>query len=103
MKKFWVILWLLGFVAQDLLLAQVPFTVLKKFSFDAMLMSPAAEPSPVIASVVPEGDPIEPFRSEGDLWMSTWADDGVLYSGWGDGRGVVLHPSWTDCGVARFT
>jgi hypothetical protein len=70
---------------------------------DAQPFTPAIDASPVIASAAPEGDPVEPFISEGDLWMSTWADDGNLYSGWGDGRGVALHPEWTDCGIAKFT
>ncbi len=59
--------------------------------------------SPIIESAAPEGDPLQPFPSEGDLWLNTWADDDALYSGWGDGRGVAAHPDWTDCGVARFT
>lgn len=25
------------------------------------------------------------YRNQGDLWMSTWADDGNLYLSWGDG------------------
>lgn len=60
-------------------------------------------PSPVIGSVSPEGDPIEPFLTDGDLWLNTWADDGNVYSGWGDGLGVALHPERTDCGIARFS
>lgn len=60
-------------------------------------------PSPVIESVYPEGDPITPFLSDGDLWLNTWADDDNVYSGWGDGLGVALHASRTDCGIARFT
>ena len=68
--------------------------------------------SPVIASIAPEGDPIIPFGSNGDLWLNTWADDGDLYSGWGDGAGIgpsLPHkPSGedqggTDCGIAQFT
>ncbi len=66
--------------------------------------SPADSARPLIISAAPEGDPIRPFESEGDLWMNTWADDGNLYSGWGDGRGVVVsRPGWTDCGLARFS
>jgi len=62
----------------------------------------AASASPVIDSLWVEGDPIWPFLSQGDLWMNTWADDGNLYSGWGDGEGVERHGFWTDCGIARF-
>jgi hypothetical protein len=65
---------------------------------------PADSARPLILSAAPEGGPIQPFESEGDLWMNTWADDGNLYSGWGDGRGVVVsRPGWTDCGLARFS
>ena len=64
---------------------------------------PCAPQSPVIASIAVEGEPLEPFPSEGDLWMNTWADDDALYSGWGDGKGVNLDHAWTDCGIARFT
>jgi hypothetical protein len=59
--------------------------------------------SPVIESVSPEGDPIRPFLSNGDLWLNTWADDDNVYSGWGDGLGVVFHTDATDCGIARFS
>jgi hypothetical protein len=57
--------------------------------------------SPVITAAAPDGPPIEPFVSDGDLWMSTWAGDGALYCGWGDGKGVGSR--FTDCGIARFT
>jgi hypothetical protein len=63
----------------------------------------ASSSSPVIESVSPEGDPIRPFLSDGDLWLNTWADDDNVYSGWGDGLGVALHTNRTDCGIARFT
>lgn len=66
----------------------------------------AAEPSPVIHSVYPEGLPIVPFESDGDLWLSTWADDGNLYSGWGDGKGPLNDAGkipWVDCGVVRLS
>ncbi|MFC2154830.1 hypothetical protein ACFLRC_05060 [Candidatus Altiarchaeota archaeon] len=75
-----------------------------KVSDKPVVLVPSAPASPVIASISVEGDPIEPFHSEGDLWMSTWADDGNLYSGWGDGSGVdAKRDEWTDCGIARFT
>lgn len=52
---------------------------------------------PQVGSVVPpgqprlisahlEGPPVY-YRKQGDLWMNTWADDGHLYMGWGDGSG----------------
>ncbi|MBI5529036.1 MAG: DUF4185 domain-containing protein [Deltaproteobacteria bacterium] len=57
---------------------------------------------PVIESVLIEGDPIQPFPTNGDLWFTTWADDDALYSGWGDGLGVNMSAQPTDCGIARF-
>lgn len=58
---------------------------------------------PIIESVVVEGDPREPFWTNGDLWFTTWADDDALYSSWGDGLGFSMAASPTDCGIARFT
>ena len=69
---------------------------------DPTALVPCTPPSPVIASISVEGSPIQPFHSEGDLWMSTWAGDDCLYSGWGDGTGVAQHSQWTDCGIARL-
>ncbi len=75
----------------------------------AQVLFPCAPRSPVIASVHVEGNPIEPFRSHGDLWLSTWADDDCMYSAWGDGFGVVqvakriakgVH--LTDCGIVKL-
>ena len=31
--------------------------------------------------------PMNPLPGCGDLWMNTWAEDDLLYSGWGDGSG----------------
>jgi len=59
-----------------------------------------APPPPIIDSVYVSAPPIRPFYSEGDLWMSTWADDGNLYTSWGDGRGVAQSAAFTDCGIA---
>jgi hypothetical protein len=64
---------------------------------------PCSSPSPVIESIAVDGSPMRPFASEGDLWMSTWADDDCLYSGWGDGAGVGGGTTWSDCGIARLT
>jgi hypothetical protein len=72
-------------------------------SADPTAIMPCAPASPVIASIAVDGSPMKPFHSEGDLWMSTWADDGWLYSGWGDGAGVKAGTIWTDCGVARLS
>jgi len=80
-----------------IVLAVAPFGVLL---FSNTMDSP---PSPVIESVYPEGDPIQPFLTDGDLWLNTWADDGNVYSGWGDGIGVALHADRTDCGIAKFS
>ena len=58
----------------------------------------AADQSSRIRSVMVDGKPIEPFASDGDLWLSTWADDNNIYSGWGDGKGPLYDagktPGW---------
>jgi hypothetical protein len=46
--------------------------------------------SPVIKSVSVEGKPI-PVISNGDLWYSTWASSGSLYTTWGDGSGFSFE------------
>ena len=60
--------------------------------------------SPVIRSITLEGDPnglpIAISGSAGDLWFSTWADDGNLYTTWGDGRG--FGEILSDIGIARL-
>jgi len=66
----------------------------------------AAPHSPVIQSIYLDGMPIEPFPSNGDLWLSTWADDNNMYSGWGDGPGPLYDAgphSGVDCGVVKLT
>ena len=66
----------------------------------------AAPQSPVIHSVYLDGMPVEPFASDGDLWLSTWADDNNLYSGWGDGKGPLNDAGkipWVDCGIVKLT
>lgn len=39
--------------------------------------------------------------SHGDLWPSTWADDGNLYTACGDGHGFCLTEPWSDIVVNR--
>jgi hypothetical protein len=66
----------------------------------------AAAESPMIKNVLVDGQPLEPFASDGDLWLSTWADDNNIYSGWGDGKGPLNDKepiSWVDCGVVKLT
>jgi len=66
----------------------------------------AAPHSQSINSVHVEGQPIEPFESNGDLWLSTWADDNNMYSGWGDGQGPLYDAgpnSGVDCGIVQLT
>jgi hypothetical protein len=63
-------------------------------------------PSPVIRSISLATAPLRPFPSTGELWFTTWADDGNLYGTWGDGSGPTPFRSWslmTDCGVVKFT
>jgi hypothetical protein len=65
----------------------------------------AASESSVIKSVMVDGDPILPFESNGDLWLSTWANDNNLYSGWGDGMGPLNDKEpipGVDCGVVKL-
>ena len=51
-------------------------------------------------------DPFAPFDSNGDLWLSTWADNDDVFVGWGDGIGPVTSldpeslPSSTHHGLA---
>ncbi len=40
--------------------------------------------------------------SDGDLWPSTWADDGHLYAACGDGLGFDLSAPWGDIVVNRI-
>jgi hypothetical protein len=42
-------------------------------------------------------------RSDGDLWPSTWADDGELYAACGDGLGFDLAGPWRDIVVNRIS
>ena len=62
---------------------------------------------PVIKSVYVEGNPLT-VKSNGDLWLNTWADDDNIYSGWGDGYGFEKLSSFrgkgiTDFGIARLS
>lgn len=60
----------------------------------------------IIQSATLAGPPLIPFQSNGDLWMSTWADDDNLYITWGDGGGPGQpqnNPVFsTDAGVAAL-
>jgi hypothetical protein len=42
------------------------------------------------------GDRIIDGVTSGDQWAPTWADDGHLYSGWGDGTGFGYRGGWND-------
>ncbi|HAH25733.1 MAG TPA: hypothetical protein DCL77_18580 [Prolixibacteraceae bacterium] len=91
--------------------AQVP--VDKPFRYNNIQVSAApvfilqaAPESPIIKTVKVDGQPFVPFASDGDLWLSTWADDNNIYSGWGDGRGPLNDQqpiSWVDCGIVKLT
>ncbi len=72
-----------------------------------------SEPEPIldtteviIVSAQYAGPPIIPFPSSGDIWMSTWGDDDLLYITWGDGAGPgqqIENPLFgTDAGVAAL-
>lgn len=54
--------------------------------------APAADAAPgdagaAVVSAAVSGKP-RPLKYFGDLWPSTWADDGRLYLSWGDGTGI---------------
>ena len=91
--------------------AQVPLCTPVSYKKIPVTASPvfifkAAKQSSVISSVRVEGSPIEAFPSNGDLWLSTWADDNKLYSGWGDGPGPLYDAgpnSGVDCGLVQIT
>lgn len=91
--------------------AQVPISGPLKYNKIRVSEAPvfilqAASQSPVIKSVMVDGPPLEPFASDGDLWLSTWADDNNIYSGWGDGRGPLndqQSDAWVDMGILRLT
>jgi len=77
-------------------------------SNDVVILKPGVFRSPVIKSVSVKGKPIQPFKSHGDLWMSTLADDNNIYCSWGDGLGVsrwrgMFRKSENDCGIAQFS
>jgi len=42
------------------------------------------------------GEPIIDGVTSGDQWATTWADDGHLYSAWGDGTGFGYRGGWND-------
>lgn len=49
--------------------------------------------------------PVFPFESHGDLWFTTWADDGSVFVSWGDGRGPLYGgpDDFSHNGLARLT
>jgi len=72
---------------------------------------PGPDPEPdttevIIVSACFAGPPIIPFESDGDIWLSTWGDDDLLYITWGDGGGPGQQfddPIFgTDAGVAAL-
>lgn len=83
-----------------------PYTDIKdgsdiQFSEKALTLVPVPV-SPVISSIHVEGRPIEPLKTHGDLWFTTWADDNNLYCSWGDGAGIGRGP-YTDMGIGCIT
>ncbi|MEW5945873.1 MAG: DUF4185 domain-containing protein [bacterium] len=52
----------------------------------AFCRSPAGVGKSVIRAIS-ASQPSAPFESHGDLWFSTWADDGTVFVSWGDGYG----------------
>lgn len=60
-----------------------------------------AESSTFFAVVDVEGGQSVGTESHGDLWPSTWADDGHLYTACGDGLGFSTTEPWSDVVVNR--
>jgi hypothetical protein len=60
----------------------------------------------VILSARFASPPLLPFASDGDLWLSTWGSDDMLYMCWGDGAGPGQSRDSalfsTDAGVAAL-
>jgi len=49
--------------------------------------------------------PFFPFKSHGDLWLTTWAEDGSVFTSWGDGYGPEYgdETKFSHHGLARLT
>jgi len=73
-----------------------------------ILIQEGPKQSPVFSDVSLIGDaknkPWITENTHGDLWFSTWSDDGSLYTSWGDGVGFIdKNKSATDIGIAQLT
>jgi CubicO group peptidase (beta-lactamase class C family) len=74
-------------------------------SADARRVGGPYRPSTLVEAVT-FSDRIIDGVTSGDQWATTWADDGHLYSAWGDGTGFGHRGGWNDrwttyLGVAR--
>jgi hypothetical protein len=67
-------------------------------------MPPPYPPSPVIADMILDWSTHERHALGSDNWQTTWANDGYLYSAWGDGGGVgaVGNAGRVGLGYARI-
>jgi hypothetical protein len=67
----------------------------------------AAIPNVTFSNLTLDKDITGPDYASGDQWAGTWADDGHLYMGWGDGTGFGHRGEWRDpamtfMGLARI-
>ncbi|HQU16386.1 MAG: DUF4185 domain-containing protein [Gammaproteobacteria bacterium] len=71
----------------------------------AFAASPPYAPSPVVTSVNWDFSSLRSAAPGSDLWPVTWADDGNLYTSWGDGGGFGGTNSLgrVSIGFARIT
>jgi CubicO group peptidase (beta-lactamase class C family) len=57
-------------------------------------------PSVTFSDLILDKDATGPAYASGDQWAGTWADDGHLYMGWGDGTGFGHRGNWRDQATA---
>ncbi|HEX7976053.1 MAG TPA: DUF4185 domain-containing protein [Anaerolineales bacterium] len=64
--------------------------------------TPPYPPSPVVASISWDYSRMDRKAQGSDIWPLTWADDGNLYSAWGDGWGFSNTGEKLSLGVSRI-
>lgn len=57
-------------------------------------------PRVTFSDLILDKDVTGPAYASGDQWAGTWADDGHLYMGWGDGTGFGHRGNWRDPATA---
>lgn len=69
------------------LLVAAPLLIACAVAVSADLAEPATQPSPLISGVTWDFEHLIRQAHGSDLWPVTWAADGDVYTGWGDGGG----------------